>query len=294
MDVYQLKTFVAVARAGSITRAAEVVHLSQPAVSAHIKAIEEAFGLTLFERTPRGMALTPEGERLLARAEQMLAAHQALMDEAARLKGRVAGTLRIGTVLNSKNDIIGSLLTALAGRFPGIEVVLEHATSNDILSGLRGGRLDGGFYNDAGTPDPALTVTEVSSFTIYVVAPFGFETGGEGIDWKALAEVPWIYPDPSTCCGQTAEHLFETYGFRPKRILRVDREDLTRTMVARGAGVGLLHADTAKEAAARGEVKLLHESRTPVRVLFAHLASRSGDPLLAAATSVFRSGLETP
>ena len=72
MDLYQLKTFVAVAREGSITRASELVHLSQPAVSAHIKALEETLRLALFERTPRGMSLTRHGQRLLAKAEQTL------------------------------------------------------------------------------------------------------------------------------------------------------------------------------------------------------------------------------
>ncbi|WP_202901423.1 LysR family transcriptional regulator [Nitratireductor aquibiodomus] len=65
MDIQQLRTFVAVAREGSITRASERIHLSQPAVSAHIKAMEETLGLSLFERTPRGMILTGDGERCL-------------------------------------------------------------------------------------------------------------------------------------------------------------------------------------------------------------------------------------
>jgi Bacterial regulatory helix-turn-helix protein, lysR family len=61
MDLYQLKTFVAVVREGSITRASELLHLSQPSVSAHIKAVEDALGLSLFDRTPKGMSLTREG-----------------------------------------------------------------------------------------------------------------------------------------------------------------------------------------------------------------------------------------
>ena len=58
MDIYQLRTFVTVARERSITRSSEVLHLSQPAVSAHIKALEDTLGLALFERTPRGKSLT--------------------------------------------------------------------------------------------------------------------------------------------------------------------------------------------------------------------------------------------
>ena len=72
------------------------IRYSPPAVSAHIKEVEDVLGVTLFERTSRGMALTAEGKRLLAKAEQTLAAHQALLEEAARSKGELRGTLRVG------------------------------------------------------------------------------------------------------------------------------------------------------------------------------------------------------
>lgn len=152
MDIYQLRTFVVVAREGSVTRASEVLHLSQPAVSAHIKTMEEGLGLNLFERTPRGMSLTRDGERLLAKAEQTLAAHQELMDEAARNRGELTGRLRIGAGTNSNNEAIGRLLTELSARRPGIEVILRHGTSAEILAGIRGGSLEAGFYNDPGEP----------------------------------------------------------------------------------------------------------------------------------------------
>lgn len=64
MDIYQPRTFVVVARERSITRASELLHLSQPAVSAHAEALEDALGLAVFERTPRGMSLTRDGERV--------------------------------------------------------------------------------------------------------------------------------------------------------------------------------------------------------------------------------------
>mgnify|MGYP000857569295 CR=1 FL=1 len=116
MDIYQLRTFVTVAREGSITRAATLLHLSQPAVSAHIKAMEDALELSLFERTPRGMSLTPEGQRLLSKAQQTLAAHEDLMAEAARSKGELSGKLRLGAGSNSGNEAIGRLIGQWSSR----------------------------------------------------------------------------------------------------------------------------------------------------------------------------------
>jgi DNA-binding transcriptional LysR family regulator len=291
MDIHQLKTFVAVAREGSITRTSERLHLSQPAVSAHIKAIEDAVGLTLFERTSRGMNLTSDGQRLLVKAERTLAAHHELMDEATRMKGRLTGKLRLGAGSNSDHEAVGRLLTILSERCPEVEVALKHGTSLEILAGIRNGSLDAGLYNEAGQPDPDLATLDVSTFSIFVVAQPGLVATSDPLDWSSLANVPWIYPTSSACCGTTAESLFKANHIRPRRVIGVDREDVTRSLIAGGLGVGLLHAGTAEAAKARGEVELLFESPTRVRVLLAHLASRAEDPLLMAATS-FMSGAQ--
>lgn len=288
MDLYQLKTFVVVAREGSVTRASEVLHLSQPAVSAHIKTMEESLGLSLFERTPRGMSLTQHGERLLPKAERTLAAHQELMDEASRNKGELTGKLRLGAGTNSDNAAIGKLLTVLSERYPGVEVALKHGTSRHILADVRSGSLDAGFYNDPSEPDSDLATIEVSQFKIYVVAAPGVALSSTQPDWKSLAELPWIYPASSACCGQTAEDLFKSNSFKPKRIVSVDRQEVARTLIVGGIGVGLLHEDTVREVLRRGEVEILLEAKTIVRVYFAYLRSRRLDPVLEAAASILR------
>lgn len=288
MDLHQLKTFVTVAREGNITRASGVLHLSQPAVSAHIKAMEDTLGLRLFERTARGMSLTHDGQRLLAKAEQTLAAHQALMAEATRTRGELTGKLRLGAGSNSNNEAIGRLLTVLSERCPGVEVALKHRTSQEILAGIRNGTLDAGFYNEPGAPERDLGTIEVGEFAVHLVAAPGLVSPAAAPDWKAIADLPWIYPTEAACCSRTAERIFAAHHFKPKRIISADRQDVTRTLVVSGLGVGLLHADAAGDAERRGEVQLLFEAETRVRVLFAYLESRAQDPLLVAAASIMR------
>ena len=91
MELYQLRSFAAVAELGHLTRAAEKLHISQPALSAQIKALEDELDLTLFERTSTGMTLTAAGKRLLAEADKILAASQTFEAEARALKGGVSG-----------------------------------------------------------------------------------------------------------------------------------------------------------------------------------------------------------
>lgn len=290
MEIHQLKTFVIVAREGSITRASERLYLSQPAVSAHIKAIEETLGITLFERTPRGMSLTGDGQRLLAKAEQTLGAHRELIDEATRIKGRLTGTFRFGGGSNSSTAAVGRLLIELADRHPGVDVEIQHGTSLDILNGIRDGSLDAGIYNEADEPDTDLSTIEVSRFGIYLAAPSGLVAITQPLDWQALGELPWIYPNCNSCCGRAAEELFRQHQFRPKRIISVDRESVTRTLIAGGVGVGLLHTKSAKDAQAGGEVDLICEAHKSVRVLFAHLQERAQEPLLSAVNSILSTG----
>lgn len=102
-----------VARKDSISRAAEILHLTQPAISHQIKRLSDESGLTLFRRTPHGLDLTEEGKSLLPKAQQVLAAMGELQRNAHTQGGQVAGTLRIGTIVDPEFIRLGSLLNRL-------------------------------------------------------------------------------------------------------------------------------------------------------------------------------------
>src|ERR1700720_3263893 len=112
MELYQLRSFAAVAEAGHLTRAAQKLHISQPALSAQIKALEDELGLTLFERTSTGMTLTAAGKRLLAEADKIPAASQTFEAEARALTGGVAGKARVGTLSDPEFIRLGEFMAA--------------------------------------------------------------------------------------------------------------------------------------------------------------------------------------
>src|SRR5262245_19732584 len=141
MDLNHLRSFVTVAQLGHLTRAAEKLHLSQPALSSHIKTLEEQFGVLLFERTPQGMAITPAGQRLLAEVEEILAAVARLAHSAQGLRGHPTGTLRIGTVLDPDLVRVGDLMSRTLERYPHLELELHHAMSSDGVARVRDSEL---------------------------------------------------------------------------------------------------------------------------------------------------------
>ncbi len=100
MELYQLRTFVTVAEHDNLTQAAEVLHLSQPAVTAQIKALEEEFGLALFERIAVGVSLTRADGELIEEARSLLNGARQLREMAQRLAGETRSRLRIGILLS--------------------------------------------------------------------------------------------------------------------------------------------------------------------------------------------------
>ena len=291
MEIYQLKTFVAVAQDGSITRAAERLFLSQPAASAHIKALEDTLGITLFDRTVRGMRLTSQGELILAKAEQTLCTHREILEEARRVKGCMTGRLRLGAGGSVNPELTGSVLREFSERYPEVEVSLQHCFSLDPLAGIRSGDLDAGFFDNVGEPDPDLVTIDGSRFSIYLVAQPGLIAASQPRGVKLLAELPWIYPRSIPCYEQAAENLFRTYQFRPKRLISVDRESVSLMLLAKGGGVGLLHENTAIEAQQSGDVEIVCREQSSVRMRFAYLASRAHDPVLGAVSAIIRKAI---
>ncbi|MEW6706196.1 MAG: LysR family transcriptional regulator [Pseudomonadota bacterium] len=291
MEIYQLKTFVVVAQEGSITRASERLFLSQPAVSAQIKALEDTLGITLFERTVRGMRLTAPGRQILAKAEQTLSTHRELVEEASRVKGSMAGRLRLGADSSANAELTGRVVKEFSERHPEVEVSLQHCSSLNPLEGIRSGDLDAGFYDDTGGVHADLVTMEASRYGIYLVAPRGMVSASQPQSLQSLAELPWIYPRSIPCYEQAAERLFKTLRIRPKRIISVDRESVTLMLLAKGTGVGLLHEDTASEAQTSGDVDVVCREQNSVRVLFGHLASRAQDPLLNAVSGILRESI---
>src|SRR5208283_293545 len=186
MELSQLRAFVAIAKFGQLTRAAEKLHLSQPALSAQIKALEEGLGLSLFERTSSGMTLTAGGRTLLGEAEHILGSVQQLRQAAQHLQGRLAGKLRLGTVLDPATLRLGDFLSRAIETHPLIDIELHQVFSGAALEGVRDGTLDASFF--FGSIDEDAVRGEPLRALIYRVAlPAEWKLPERRTDWDAIA-----------------------------------------------------------------------------------------------------------
>lgn len=142
VELRHLRSFVAVAEELNFTRAASKVHVAQPALSAHIRQLEERMGCRLVERTTRRVALTPAGEALFALAPAALASVADAVRAAQAAAAGETGSLVVGLLATSGLDFTPRVLRAFASEWPGVEVSVRNVSFDDPSGGVRSGEAD--------------------------------------------------------------------------------------------------------------------------------------------------------
>jgi len=142
VDLDQLKTFLHVADAGSLTLARDRLHLSQPAISRQLKLLEESVGVDLFVRTGRGVRLTTAGEALQKHARPLVSAVEQLPDVVRDAGAVVSGEVRFATPPSLGTAWIADLVEAVRSTLPGVRLVTKVALSGAVKDGLLRGKLD--------------------------------------------------------------------------------------------------------------------------------------------------------
>ena len=290
-----MRSFVAVAEAGHLTRASEKLHVSQPAVSGQIKALEDELALTLFERTPNGMELTFAGQQLLADAEKVLAAAQVLRNDAKDLKGEVAGRVSVGTVSDPGFIRVGEFLGATVERHPLLLVELHHEISGAAFAKVRDGELDASFYFGA-LAHPGVEGLRLRGISYRVAASAAWKKRVVDADWGAIAALPWIVTPPISTHYQLVRALFDERRIEPTKVVEADEEFVIANLVASGVGLSLIREELALEKEAADEVCLWRDVRLDTDLWFIYRLGRKSDPVIRAMLEVladiWKSGAE--
>jgi DNA-binding transcriptional LysR family regulator len=297
-ELRTLRSFITVAREGNISRAAESLNLTQPAVSLQLKRLAEDTGLTLFRRTSKGMELTPNGAALLVKAERVFAALSDFGQTARRVSGHVRGQLRIGTIVDPDFIRLGQFLAGLVESFPELQAELIHGMSGEIIPRLLSDRIDVGYFLDdldgfsfpseAGQPDKdaQIHLKKLTTFTYKVIAPSGWEPLVMGKDWAALAELPWIGTPPASVHSRLLSRIFARHGCVQNRVALVDQEPSMLAMVQSGVGLSLSRESIALEQKQSRGIVIADKVQIDTSLSFVTLRARLNDPNVAAAIEI--------
>jgi LysR family transcriptional regulator, transcription activator of glutamate synthase operon len=249
MELRQLAYFEAVVRHGGFSRAAEHLHVAQPAVSAQIRRLERELGTALLERTTRRVALTPAGDLVLARARSALAQVEGARADLAELATVTRGQLRVGaTQLLASVD----LPRALAGfhqRYPGVTIALRSGLIADLLADLAAGEIDVALCPIHDDLPAAYLGQPLAAETVVLATPPGRHSFAGGV--ARLADVrdePFVCLPAGSGLRGILVDAAAAEGFEPRIPFETHSPASVCELVAAGLGVALLAGSSARAA----------------------------------------------
>ncbi|WP_137944193.1 LysR family transcriptional regulator [Roseateles cavernae] len=288
MEIYQLRAFVTAAKLGNITRTAEALHLTQPAITGQIKALEEGLGVTLFDRRPGRINLTRAGEALLADAEQVLTAAGHLLGKARDLQGEVTGSLTLGTVADPDTLRLGSLLGALVRDLPLLEIRTRNGPAEELREQVAAGLLQGAFYIGPSIPQEAAGLA-LQTIHYRIAGPASQAQALLHAGWRDIAAMPWIGAPAQHHVQTLMRDMFARQGLSPHQVIESDESSLPQSLVRAGVGLSLLREDVALPASERGEIVIWPHARVGAMLSFIYPRAAEHEPAIVATLSLLRS-----
>lgn len=242
LETRQLQYFLAVAKAGNFSRAAEELRIAQPPLSRQIKLLEKRLNAELFERTPQGAILTPAGKFLAERTPAVLNELQELEDDVRAIAGGVSGVLRIGFVGTASYGIMPKLVARIRHELPEVEVRVSGEKLTPELERLLLGR-----KLDAAVLRPPVTSQQleledfgVDEFTL-VVSPVHPLAGSAGpVNFTELKDHDYIAFQEGSAAETIIREAARDAGFELRIVQHVPETATVLALVAAGVGIALL------------------------------------------------------
>jgi LysR family transcriptional regulator, hydrogen peroxide-inducible genes activator len=235
LTLKQLRYFDALARAGHFGRAAEVVAISQPALSMQIKELEERLGNPLFDRGARAVRLTAFGEEFLGRAREILRLTEELEDLGRVSQGHLAGRLRMGVIPTVAPYLLPQVIAELTAAYPGLDLHLRETITPKLLQELAEGRLDCAIVA-LPVSEPSLTEVALFSEDFVLVRPLQ-DAGLPVPNAESLRAMRLLLLEEGHCFRDQALSFCKLQAVQPRELL--DGSSLTTLVQMVGAGIGV-------------------------------------------------------
>ena len=243
MELRQLAYFVAVVEEAHFTRAAQRLHVAQPAISQQIRRLETTLGERLLHRDRRTVMLTPAGEALLPYARAALAQVQHGQQAVAALRGLVTGHLPVGLVMPLPDRRVVRTIGAFGRRYPGIELTLVEGETDALLEGLAAGDVQAAFVGlGPGQDLPAgleavVVAREPAVVAVHREHPLAAR---KSVRLNVLRQEPIVTLTGASRLRAVLETVCREAGFAPRVVAETSDLNVMVQLVAEGVGVALM------------------------------------------------------
>jgi len=237
-ELRQLRSFVAIAQAGTLTAAAAELHVAQQSLSQQLRVLEAQVGGALFQRSSRGVTLTMLGQALLDEARPLLAQADRLADTIARTARGERTELRVGFLPSVANYLMPPVVRAFRDHHPQIALRTEDVTIAQLVERVRDGRLDAGLSRQPLVDD--LRAEEILREPVAAVLPEGHQLAARSeLALSDLADESWVLTPRSSWAPwhRKYDEDYARAGYRPRVVQRADSPQSLLALVAAGVGV---------------------------------------------------------
>ena len=258
----QMECFLAVARLGNVSRAAEEMYLTQPTLTARIKALEDDLGDQLFVRTSRGMRLTEAGRELVPYAERCIASVEEARQRLKELRGASGGRLSLGASPGVSTYALPAILERFTVAHPRVAVSVRTGHSEDILEMVLKEEVQLGLAREMEHP-------EIESIPLYedqlvlVVDPQHPFTEKGSAEIAEVGEEQLIMFDRSSSYYELTQSLFRSAGIRETKAIELDNIEAAKRMVEHRLGVAFLPRTAVVRSVAAGHLSLIEVEDSP-------------------------------
>ncbi|MCV2367724.1 LysR family transcriptional regulator [Roseateles oligotrophus] len=285
MELHQIRAFVAVARVANVTKAAEVLCLTQPAVTAQIKGLESSLGVALFDRSAGRMMLTRAGDKLLPQAELLLATAAELKGSARAMQGELSGRIDLGLPGETAEFLrTGALSLAVQRDLPLMEFHTHTQAVGHLLDQVRAGGLTAAFTIGVHPPRD-LQWLALRSVNYRIAIPHSLAHEMQRGGWRVLAALPWVDGSVDSHIHQMLRGIFEQQGLAPNVVMRSDDTSALDSYVRAGSACALLREEPALLGVERNDWMVWGHARVDANLYFSSAAERASDPLVVALNS---------
>lgn len=240
LNLRQLQTFVTVARLNSFTRAAQLLHLSQPALTKQVRQLEETLGVRLFDRNTRTVELTRIGKELAPVVNQLLRELDAVVVNTKELAAQSRGVIRIAALPSISSTILPTAVARFKEGYPGISVVLKDVIAQRLVALVKAEEVDFGI-GSLNAVDPEVRFSLLLTDRMIVVFPPGSTLERKKvIGLRDLVGLPLVLMDPDSSVRRLIDRAFESIGEFATPAFEATYMSTAAGMVKAGLGVTIL------------------------------------------------------
>lgn len=264
-----LEVFIVVAERRSFSKAAEDLHMTQPAVSQYIRIFEESIGTKLLERTNKYVHLNRAGEIVFHHAKEITGLYTNMQNLVDDLVNKVAGPLTIGASYTFGEYVLPRIIAELQNSYPAIQPALTIGNTAKIASLVTSHQLDIGIV-EGNFQDKQLMNEDVAEDSMVIVGPPEHKLARKGkfTDAKVLEEEVWIVREQGSGTREATENLFERLGVAPKKRMNFGSTQSIKEAVAVGLGISLLSRWAVEKELKNGDLKIIAGGGLPFKRKF--------------------------